>query len=59
MMSDADGKSILEILHLEDSAMDSELFFQCLKKKFDREFRMDQASNEKEFVCALSAKHYD
>lgn len=59
MIRDEDGKSTLEILHLEDSTMDSELFFQYLKKKLDQKFHMDHASNEKEFVSALSAKHYD
>lgn len=49
----------MEILHLEDSAMDSELIFQYLKKKFDQKFNLDHATKEEEFVSALSAKQYD
>jgi len=58
MMHSEAGSSILKILHLEDSAMDSELISQYLKKHLDLEFQIDIVSNEKEFVSAISTKPY-
>ena len=58
-MHSKENSSLLRILHLEDSAMDSELVFQYLKKHLGLEFQLDVVSNEKEFVSAISARPYD
>jgi len=59
MLHGEEGSLLLKILHLEDSAMDSELTFQYLKKHLDLEFQMDTVSTEKDFVSAVSTIPYD
>ena len=58
MIYNAEESLILKILHLEDSAMDSELISQYLKKHLDLEFQIDIVSSEKAFVSAISTKPY-
>lgn len=54
-----DVKNQLKMLLLEDSHMDAELIFECLRENFKSRIQMDLVIKQEEFISAISMNKYD